>query len=221
MPSPSRSASVSSTGCRSPPTCASTPTCASSRRASPTIPDLRIATSLVDYIFRRLAVDYLLLEERVELGVLSTSERMQPTLPGVEEVATTSSGVVESVDPVISTVVDASAPSMVDPALRPGQDLESSGFEIRTTGRSVLLPVRQHHAARGLLFRLRELRHDKRLLVAGPPGGPRPPARRPLPAPRDHMNSPELPEAEHERVGALVRRLRLRDDLDPGRGRRV
>ena len=51
-------------------------------------PDLRIATSLVDYIFRRLAVDYLPLDERAELGVLSTAERMQPTLPGVEETAT-------------------------------------------------------------------------------------------------------------------------------------
>jgi ribonucleoside-diphosphate reductase alpha chain len=74
-------------------------------------PDLRIATSLVDYIFRRLAVDYLPLDERVELGVLSTSERMQPTLPGVEELATTSTGVVESVDPVISTVVGTGTPS--------------------------------------------------------------------------------------------------------------
>jgi ribonucleoside-diphosphate reductase alpha chain len=74
-------------------------------------PDLRIATSLVDYIFRRLAVDYLPLEERAELGVLSTSERMQPTLPGVEETATTSTGVVEveTIDPVIATVIDASA----------------------------------------------------------------------------------------------------------------
>jgi len=78
-------------------------------------PDLRIATSLVDYIFRRLAVDYLTLEERAELGVLSTSERMQPTLPGVEEVATASTGIVEGmtdgVDPIIATVVDASAPA--------------------------------------------------------------------------------------------------------------
>ncbi len=77
--------------------------------------DLRIATSLVDYIFRRLAVDYLTLEERAELGVLSTSERMQPTLPGVEETATTSSGIVDAVpdtvDPIVATVVDASAPA--------------------------------------------------------------------------------------------------------------
>jgi ribonucleoside-diphosphate reductase alpha chain len=53
-------------------------------------PDLRLATSLVDYIFRRLALDYLSYEERLELGVLSVSERTQPTLPGVEESATPS-----------------------------------------------------------------------------------------------------------------------------------
>ena len=62
-------------------------------------PDLRIATSLVDYIFRRLALDYLKPEERQELGVLSTAERAQPTLPGVEEVATPSHGVVEPGSP--------------------------------------------------------------------------------------------------------------------------
>jgi ribonucleoside-diphosphate reductase alpha chain len=57
--------------------------------------DLRIATSLVDYIFRRLALDYLSYEERLDLGVLSTSERIQPTLPGVEESATPSVGLVD------------------------------------------------------------------------------------------------------------------------------
>jgi ribonucleoside-diphosphate reductase alpha chain len=53
-------------------------------------PDLRLASSLVDYIFRRLALDYLSYEERLDLGVLSVSERTQPTLPGVEESATLS-----------------------------------------------------------------------------------------------------------------------------------
>ena len=57
--------------------------------------DLRIATSLVDYIFRRLALDYLTRDEREELSVLSTSERMQPTLPGVEEAATPEHDLVE------------------------------------------------------------------------------------------------------------------------------
>jgi ribonucleoside-diphosphate reductase alpha chain len=58
-------------------------------------PDLRIAQSLVDYIFRRLAVDYLSYDERAELGVLTSAERTQLTLPGVEEAATPSSQVVE------------------------------------------------------------------------------------------------------------------------------
>jgi len=51
-------------------------------------PDLRIASSILDYIFRRLAVDYLSLEERSELNILTTGERTQPTLPGVEETIT-------------------------------------------------------------------------------------------------------------------------------------
>ncbi|MGH9078332.1 MAG: hypothetical protein ACRDY0_12945, partial [Acidimicrobiales bacterium] len=59
-------------------------------------PDLRIAQSLVDYIFRRLAVDYMTAVERAELGVMTTGERMQPTLPGVEETTTPSSPVVEA-----------------------------------------------------------------------------------------------------------------------------
>jgi ribonucleotide reductase alpha subunit len=58
-------------------------------------PELRIATSLIDYIFRRLALDYLAVDERTELGILSTLERTQPTLPGVEESATPSHGLVD------------------------------------------------------------------------------------------------------------------------------
>jgi ribonucleotide reductase alpha subunit len=59
-------------------------------------PDIRIASSLLDYIFRRLAVDYLPYEERAELGVLTTGERTQPTLPGVEEAATPNQLMVET-----------------------------------------------------------------------------------------------------------------------------
>jgi ribonucleoside-diphosphate reductase alpha chain len=48
-------------------------------------PELRLASSLVDYIFRRLALEYLSFDERLELGVLSIGERTQPTLPGLED----------------------------------------------------------------------------------------------------------------------------------------
>ena len=51
-------------------------------------PDLRFATSLVDYIFRRLAVEYLPAEKREALGIMTVGERLQPTLPGVEESTT-------------------------------------------------------------------------------------------------------------------------------------
>jgi ribonucleoside-diphosphate reductase alpha chain len=62
--------------------------------------EIRFASSLVDYIFRRLAVEYLSPEERADLGILTVGERMQPTLPGVEEQATpTSTGSEVVADP--------------------------------------------------------------------------------------------------------------------------
>jgi ribonucleoside-diphosphate reductase alpha chain len=48
-------------------------------------PDIRFATSLVDYIFRRLAVEYMEPAKREALGIMTVGERLQPTLPGVEE----------------------------------------------------------------------------------------------------------------------------------------
>ncbi len=50
-------------------------------------PDIRFATSLVDYIFRRLAVEYMSEDKRRDMGILTVGERLQPTLPGVEEAA--------------------------------------------------------------------------------------------------------------------------------------
>ena len=78
-------------------------------------PDLRIAQSLVDYIFRRLAVDYLPYEDRVELGVLTSHERTQMTLPGLEE-ATTSNAPLDA-GPMPVEVDDMShAPIIESPA---------------------------------------------------------------------------------------------------------
>ena len=48
-------------------------------------PDVRFAASLMDYLFRRLALEYLSYDERAELGIFTIAERTQPTLPGVEE----------------------------------------------------------------------------------------------------------------------------------------
>jgi ribonucleoside-diphosphate reductase alpha chain len=38
-------------------------------------PDIRMASSVMDYIFRRLALDHLAYDERSELGILNTAER--------------------------------------------------------------------------------------------------------------------------------------------------
>jgi ribonucleoside-diphosphate reductase alpha chain len=63
-------------------------------------PDIRFASSIMDYLFRRLALEYLSLDERAELGIFSIEERLQPTLPGVEEsVIQTSTGSEMVADP--------------------------------------------------------------------------------------------------------------------------
>ena len=69
-------------------------------------PELRIATSIVDYIFRRLALDYLDPAERVEMGVLSVAERTAPTLPGVAEAVEQSAGSGAMVAPLCMTCGD-------------------------------------------------------------------------------------------------------------------
>jgi ribonucleoside-diphosphate reductase alpha chain len=61
-------------------------------------PDVRFAGSIVDYLVRRLALEYMSYEERAELGIFTIAERTQPTLPGVEEqVIETSNG--SEIDP--------------------------------------------------------------------------------------------------------------------------
>ena len=54
-------------------------------------PDIRFAGSIMDYLFRRLALEYMSYDERAELGIFSVEERTQPTLPGVDETAIASS----------------------------------------------------------------------------------------------------------------------------------
>jgi len=80
--------------------------------------EIRFASSLVDYIFRRLAVQYLSAEERADLGILTVDERMQPTLPGVEEHATptsTGSEVVPDPAPRVAPAVQlANSPAASD-----------------------------------------------------------------------------------------------------------
>ncbi len=57
-------------------------------------PDIRLASSVMDYIFRRLALDHLPYEDRAELGILSAAER------AAEVAGHDPAGLTEEVDPV-------------------------------------------------------------------------------------------------------------------------
>ncbi|MFP5257369.1 MAG: vitamin B12-dependent ribonucleotide reductase [Acidimicrobiia bacterium] len=101
-------------------------------------PDLRIASSILDYIFRRLAVDYLSYEERAELNILTTGERTQPTLPGVEETITeTRQGSDIQADP---PSLDASSPLLSDP------DAPKEASLLERAGVTDPAPARPHAA---------------------------------------------------------------------------
>jgi ribonucleoside-diphosphate reductase alpha chain len=63
-------------------------------------PDIRFATSMVDYVFRRLALDHLPPEKRDALGIRSIEERKQ----------TASSEAAEKTPPAVSTAPQAVAP---------------------------------------------------------------------------------------------------------------
>ena len=49
-------------------------------------PDIRMASSVMDYIFRRLALDHLSYDQRSDLGILSVAER-SAALSGADQAA--------------------------------------------------------------------------------------------------------------------------------------
>jgi ribonucleoside-diphosphate reductase alpha chain len=79
-------------------------------------PDVRIAQSVMDYIFRRLALDYLPYETRAELGIFTAEERAQQ-LDAEAGVLTSSSTVDDDIDLEglsQSSPVSAPAPAQTD-----------------------------------------------------------------------------------------------------------
>ncbi|MGA1051110.1 MAG: vitamin B12-dependent ribonucleotide reductase [Ilumatobacteraceae bacterium] len=98
-------------------------------------PDLRFASSIMDYLFRRLAVDYMTVEERAELNILTTSERTQPTLPGIDEsVIETAHGTEMVPDPK-------SVPSAAELAQAIDTGVLAPTVEDNTPARGVVRPV--------------------------------------------------------------------------------
>ncbi len=99
-------------------------------------PDVRMAQSVMDYLFRRLALDYLPQETRAELGVLSAQERARQLTgqyggPGAVDV---SDALVEPASASVSSV--ASTPEPVDTV---GAELSAD----RLTGAGPMTEARQ------------------------------------------------------------------------------
>ena len=133
-------------------------------------PDIRIASSVMDYIFRRLALDHLPYEDRAELGILSAAERV------AEVAGHDPAGLSEEVDPVelaqsaaveqphhaeraaVPAPVQAqplAAPSRHGPAQLDRADRSPAGPDRR---RPALPHLRHQDAPGGQLLRLRRLR---------------------------------------------------------------
>jgi ribonucleoside-diphosphate reductase alpha chain len=64
-------------------------------------PDIRLASSVMDYIFRRLALDHLPYDQRAELGILSATERTA-AVAGTDEIDPTDLAQSAAVEPPIS-----------------------------------------------------------------------------------------------------------------------
>jgi ribonucleoside-diphosphate reductase alpha chain len=78
-------------------------------------PDIRIASSVMDYIFRRLALDHLPYDERAELGILSAAERAA-ALAGPDELDPTDLAQSAAVEQPLSSERTVAEPPALAPA---------------------------------------------------------------------------------------------------------
>ena len=145
-------------------------------------PDVRMAQSIMDYIFRRLALDYLSFEERSALGIYSAEERQRHLEtgsyePAVEEPAPRPSSL-EAHDQRRSrrgrAGRDHGQPrrrgrARSRPSRRPGGAhlRRADGEDHRHRRRQpALLHLRHQDAPRRLLLRVRGLRQHQRLQLS-------------------------------------------------------
>jgi len=107
-------------------------------------PDIRMAQSIMDYIFRRLALDYLTFEQRAELGIYTAAERVRHVetgsyLPEEEDEVSES----QSLRADAGDLVDTTAPDIVAASVRPAPVTARTTSELleTITGTSVDAPL--------------------------------------------------------------------------------
>jgi ribonucleoside-diphosphate reductase alpha chain len=108
-------------------------------------PDVRMAQSLMDYVWRRLALDYLTFEDRAALGIYSADERQRHLETGsyeplVEETGSASELVEAPSSPVTSEVVEA---DIVEASVKPAPVEAKTTAELfeKLTGTAVDSPL--------------------------------------------------------------------------------
>jgi ribonucleoside-diphosphate reductase alpha chain len=97
-------------------------------------PDIRIAQSVMDYIFRRLALDHLPVDKRANLGIFTAEERAAQ-VSGYGTSAATAAVVEEEVDvEALRGSVPTEAPAKPEPKVEPVKEAHSSAelFELVT-----------------------------------------------------------------------------------------
>ena len=135
-------------------------------------PDVRMAQSIVDYIFRRLALDFLPFETRSALGIHSAEERQRHLETGsyepsddevdVEGLAQSAPRAARTLKAVATPKADAEAAAPVPQQAHTSAELVEMQLGIQRRRPAVLL-LRDEDAAGRLLLHLRGLRLDQRL----------------------------------------------------------
>ena len=152
--------------------------------------DVRMSKSIMDYIFRRLALDYLSFDDRAMLGIYSADERQRYLETGSYEALALSEAESLKADvPVEATIVEDEPAPLVEEGRqarheprRPRREARSQGGpHLRRALREdhrhrrrlpALHDLRHQDAPRRLLLRVRGLRQYQRLQLTESPSGP-------------------------------------------------
>jgi ribonucleoside-diphosphate reductase alpha chain len=106
-------------------------------------PDVRMAQSIMDYIFRRLALDYLSFDERAELGIYTAAERARYVETGSYLSDEEEAGLIESEtlknDAADDLRID--GPGAVQPALIVESPTSTADVLTKLTGLKVDAPL--------------------------------------------------------------------------------
>jgi len=98
-------------------------------------PDVRMAQSLMDYVFRRLALDYLSFESRSALGIYSAEERQRYLETGSYDVVEETGSAAELIDDHPSIAPKAAAPVAEPVEAEEAEVVETPVAEVKPAGR--------------------------------------------------------------------------------------